>query len=152
MPPTYTRKQLEKAQEKLPEELLEALFSVETADTLWDIVKQHNVMDERGSKMSEYVGYVLMGLMLPTEFQQALQKEMKLPKKIAEQLGREINRLIFYPVKPALEQLHQIEIKAEAKVVTPTPEETSEQSEEQIPKRERPEERKGPDTYQEPIE
>ena len=48
----YTQKQIEKARENLPEELLEALFSVETSDSLWETTKRHDLMDERGSKIS----------------------------------------------------------------------------------------------------
>lgn len=140
----YTRKQLEKAQEKLPEELLEALFSVETADALWDITKRHDLMDERGSKISDYVRYVLVGLLLPQEFSALLEKELKLPKKTAEEIAREVNRLIFYPVRPALEQLHQIEIKVTAKVVTPKPEEGRKEQPPEEPERE--------DQYRESLE
>ncbi len=145
MPPQYTKSQIEKVQEKLPEELLETLFSVETAETLWDIAKRHDLMDERGSKMSDYVGYVLMGILLPQEFSTLLEKELKLSKKTAEQVAREINRFIFYPIKPALEQLHRMEIEVTAKIVTPKP---SEQPEEQEPEQKL----KGEDRYREEIE
>ena len=144
MIPEYTQKQLEKAQEKLPEELLEALFSVETSDSLWETTKRHNLMDERGSKISTYVGYVLMGLVLPQEFSLLLEKELKLSKKKASEVAREINRLIFYPVKPALEQLQRMEIEVTAKIVTPKIKEEE--------RSEPPKESTSQDTYRESLE
>ena len=139
----YTQQQIDKVLESLPEELQEAVFSVETAKRLYDIYNESGVADERAWKISEYVGYVLMGLVLPQEFEEILQKEIKLPKKVSQEIAREINRFVFYPVKPALEQLHRMEIEVTAKVVTPQPPEESE---------EKPEEPRGEDRYREQLE
>ena len=146
MPRQYTQEQLDKIYEKLPEELREAIFSVETAENIGDIGDQYGVVDERLNKISEYVGYVLMGLVLPQEFLGILEKEVKLPKVLAEAITKDLNRLVFYPVRPALEQLHRMEIEVSAKIVTPQP---SGEEGEQPRKEERP---SGPDTYREPLE
>lgn len=145
MPKQYTRQQIDQALETLPEELREAIFSVETASRLYDIYNRTGVADERAWKISEYAGYVLMGLVLPQEFEQLLQKEIKLPKQTAQEIAREINRFVFYPVKSALEQLHKMEIEVSARVVTPEPSPGKGQ-----PKTE--EKPRGEDTYREPIE
>lgn len=142
----YTPQQIDKALEKLPDELKEAVFSMETADAIWQACTKQKITDERMTKIAEYAGYVLMGLLLPQEFQEKLQKEIKLPKKAAEELGREINRFVFYPVKPALEELYRIEI---------TP---SEKTKEELKREEIKPERKEPatppreDIYREPTE
>ena len=130
MPPKYTQEQLDKIYEKLPEELKEAIFSVETAQDIGEVGDSYGVTDERLNKISEYVGYVLMGLLLPQEFAGVLEKDVKLPKVLAKAIARDLNRLVFYPVKPALEELHQMEIKVTAKVVTPKPEEEEKPPEE----------------------
>ena len=145
----YAQQQIDKALESLPEELKEAIFSKETASHLYDIYDRSGVTDERAWKISECTGYVLMGLMLPQEFEQALVKDIKLTKKVAQEIAREINRFVFYPVKPALEQLHKMEVgetgKAEgAKAKEP---EREEERQEQAPQ-----EPRGEDTYREPVE
>lgn len=142
----YTQEQIDKILEKLPEELQEAIFSVETAQEIGQVGDTYGITDERLNRISEYVGFVLMGLILPQEFSGMLEKEIELPKTLAEAIARDLNRLVFYPVKPALEQLHQMEIKVEAKVVTPAPEENKQ------PPKEESEEGNGPDSYREPIE
>ena len=140
----YTTEQLWKVYEKLPQELREAVFSEETADAIFNSCERNNV--EEVSRIAYYVGLVLMGLILPQEFSGVLIADVKLPKTLADAIARDINRLVFYPVKPALEQLHRMEIEVTAKITTPNPPtETQEKSEET-------EERGGPDTYREPLE
>jgi len=146
MPTSYTKEQAQRALEKLPEELQEALFSIETTDAIWNACAKQNISGPNHSKITEYVGYILMGLVLPQEFEQLLQKEIKLPKKVAQEVAREINRFVFYPVKPALEQLHTTEIATASKTLTPKP------SPPETEQPESPEEPSGPDIYREPIE
>ena len=142
----YTKEQVGKVYEKLPEELQEALFSMETSEAIGSACTKHIISDLNNKKITEYVGYVLLGLVLPQEFEQLLQKELKVPKKAAQEIAREINRFVFYPVKPALEQLHSTEIVASSKAL---PSKTTSQKTEQP---EPPQESSGPDIYQESLE
>jgi len=142
MSPKYTQEQLDKIYEKLPEELQEAIFSVETSNDIGQVGDTYGVTDERLNTIAEHVGYVLMGLILPQEFSEILKQEGGLPKVLAEAIARDLNRMVFYPVKPALEQLHQMEIKVTAKVVTPKPEG---EDEEQPPKEQKKQQQERPD-------
>src|SRR3989338_2898830 len=126
MPSQYTEEQLDKIYNKLPEELQEAIFSLETAEDIGSICDTYGVTDERGTEIAKQAGYVLMGLILPQEFSGVLETDVRLPKTLADAIARDINRLGFYPVKPALEQLHRMEIEVTAKIVTPKPEEQPE--------------------------
>lgn len=117
MPKQYTQEQLDRAYEKLPEELQEAMFSMETANAIWNACEQQGIGDKRISTIAKYVGDVLLGLFPPSEFQEILEKEIKLPPQVAKEIAREINRFVFYPVKPALEQLHSMEMGAKANPV-----------------------------------
>jgi len=147
MAQSYTQEQIDEIVEKLPEELQEAIFSVETTNAVWNAYEAQDIVDGKiRKKISQYVGWVLMGLVLPSEFQGILEKEVKLPKNIAKEIARDINRFVFYPVRPALEQLHRMEIEVSAKIVTPEP---SLGEVEQPKTEERP---SGPDTYRESIE
>ncbi len=137
----YTPEQIDKILESLPEELKDALFSMETADIIWQACEKQNLIDERMTKIAKYTGHVLMGLLLPQEFQEKLEKEIKLPKKVAEEINREINRFVFYPVKPLLEELYKIEIAPPAKPTGISP-----------PPEEKPLESTKEDVYREPIE
>jgi len=119
----YTSEQFWKLYEKLPQELKDALFAEETGNNIYDICKRYGIL-ENLEEIVEYVGQVLVGVTPPDEFQEALEKELKLEKDIAKKTAQEINRFIFYPVKPLLEELYKIEIAPPAAPkVAPPPEE-----------------------------
>ena len=147
MPKEYTKEQLWKLYEKLPEELKEATFSMKTADSIWDVCEKNEV--EEVSIVAKYAGYVLMGVLSPEDFQETIEKELGLEKEVAKKIAQEINRFIFYPVKPLLEELYKIEIIPPAKsaTITPSPEEKPKAPPEEKPKAP-PEE----DIYREPVE
>ena len=104
----YTREQLQKLYKKLPEELQDAIYSKETADSIYDICERNNI--EEKSIVAKLVGRVLLGILAPDEFQEAIEKELKLSREKAKEVAWEVSRFIFYPVRIHLEKLYQIEI------------------------------------------
>jgi hypothetical protein len=138
----YTKEELWKIIEKLPDELKEAVFSEKTAEDIFNICTRNGIEDERMSKVAKYVGRVLMGLLPPSEFEETLEKEVGIEKEVAKGIKREVEMLIFYPVRTRLEEIYKIEIAppARATKITPPP---------------RPEEKPSPprtDIYRESIE
>lgn len=115
----YKPEEIEKIMQNLPEELKETFFSLETAETISNTCKTYGIIDERVGKIADSVGQVLMGLSSISEFQETIQKEVDLPPVLAQAIAQEINRFIFYPMKPALEQLYKIGISEEEKEKTP---------------------------------
>jgi len=121
----YTQEQFWKLYEKLPQELRDAIFSEETSKNIWEICERNNIKEI--SKIGKYTGRVLLGILPPDEFQETLEKELKLKKDLAKKVAREINRFIFYPVKTSLEEIYKIPVvppPAELKVA-PAPKEKS---------------------------
>jgi len=143
MPQEYTSEQIWKLYENLPEEIKEALFSFETAEAINNTCRKYGITDERVGKISDTTGQVLAGLLLPSELPKAIKKETNLPEVLVRAITQEINRFIFYPVKPALEQLYKMEI-------TSTGEPAGRK--EEMPAEEKPAAPAGKDTYREPIE
>jgi hypothetical protein len=141
MPKQYTREELWKLYEKLPRELKETIFAEETANYIGSVCERYNISEETISEAAKQVGNVLLGILPPDEFQGVLEKELKLKKEVAKKVAQEIHRFIFYPVKPALEELYKIEISPPAKPtgITPPPEEKP-----SVPQKE--------DVYREPVE
>ena len=139
----YTREELWKLYQKLPEELKEAIFSEETAENIWNICERNNV--EKISSVAKYVGNVLVGVLPPEDFQETLEKELKIKKEVAKKVAQEINRFIFFPVRPALEQLYKTG-------VTPLEKRPEKPSEQEKIEEEKPKKPPKPDIYREPIE
>jgi len=117
----YAPEQFWKLYEQLSQELKSAIFSEETAESIWEICLRNSIEDERMSEIARYTGRVLLGILPPEEFQETLKKELKLEKDVAKKVTQEINRFIFYPVKPCLEELYGIEISAPAGAVKSSP-------------------------------
>lgn len=144
--PDYSPEQLWPIYEKLPEDLKEAIFSEKTADNIHDICTRNGIGDERISQIAKYVGYVLLGVLIPEKLPEVLEKEVKLKKEVAKKVFQEINRFIFFPLKESLAFLYQAEVprptvpKIRISEIAP--------SDETIP----PEEEPKRDTYREPIE
>ena len=154
MPKEYSKEQLWKLYEKIPQELKEAIFSEDTAESIWEICSRNGIEDERISEIARYTGRVLLGILPPADFQETLEKELKLGKEVAKKVSQEINRFIFYPVKPALEQLYQIGI-APSEEIEEAPSRVSakeEKTEISEKKEEKPETPPRKDTYREPVE
>jgi len=108
MPKEYTKEDLWKLYEKLPQELKEAIFAESTADNIWKVCEANEIEDV--SKVAKYSGQVLLGILPPDEFEGILGKELKMNKELAKKVNREIFRFIFYPVKTILEDLYKKEI------------------------------------------
>jgi hypothetical protein len=139
----YTKEEFWKIYERLPEELKEAIFSEETGENIFKICSRYGIEEgERMSKIAKYVGRVLMGVLPPNEFQQTLERELNLEKEVANGISREVEMLIFYPVRNPLKEIYKVEIAPPARPTKiPSPE--TEEKPPTPPKR---------DIYREPIE
>ncbi len=154
MPEKYTKEQLWKLYQKLPEDLKEAMWSEEGTDAIWNACQRNKVDRTVIPQITEYVGYVLLGILPPDEFQKTLEKETGLKKPVAKKVAQEIHRHIFFPVRSFLTELYKVEIGAAAGKPAPAKpgaaqEATVETPAKAGPAKERP---KKPDTYREQIE
>ena len=111
----YTQEQFWKFYKKLPQELKDALFSEETGNAIYDICKRNEVLEKLG-EISDHIGQVLLGVLLPGEFQEILEKKMELDLEKSKKIFHEINRLIFSAVKHSLAELYETPVKPSEKV------------------------------------
>jgi len=128
----YTKDQYWKIYETLPQELKEAVFSNETAEDISTACERNKVAQETIPRVASQVGDVLMGITMPIDFQQALQKEVRLKPSVVQAIAQEINRLVFYPVKAALEEIHRApaeKIDKAADIGIATPRHTAQEKE-----------------------
>jgi len=99
-----TREQYQNLLKTLPEELKEALFSVENLEAIGDICDR-NGASQFFESVNREMGDVLFGITLPSQFPQKL-ADLGLQPLVAQNIATQINRIVFYPVKSALEQIH----------------------------------------------
>ena len=152
--PEYSRQQLWKLFETLPQDLKDALLSEDTANTIREISQRYGIKEEELPRFAALVGDILMGLLPPEEFSKTLERELKIDKEKAEKISREVNRFILFPVKDSLAEFYkEIRFAPGGRLIKPgVGEERREEIEEireEIKKEEKPPQ---PDIYREPIE
>lgn len=140
MPEEYSKEELWELYESLPEDLQETIFSQETANSIYNACAENGIKDEGVSEISKYVGYVLLGLLPPDEFEKTLKEKLTLENDSAKKISQEITHLVFYPLKETLESIYKTEI-----ALVPKPRE-------EIPKEKVVKAKPKKDTYREPIE
>ena len=150
MPKEFTKEQFWKLYKGLPRELKDALFAEETGNNIFAVCEKNDVGDNlRG--IVDYVGQVLIGVLPPEDFQQTLEKELKLKKDTAKKIAQEINRFVFFPVKESLAALYKIESVSPAKPIMLTQEKPEIKSAATKTEEETPSRQPEKDTYREPI-
>ncbi len=133
----YSQKNLQQLYENLPEDLKEALFSKESAVSIRKACKNTGIdKNEDVNKVSERVGYVLLGIIGPEEMEKNLIEEMGLKKITARRIRIEITKSVFAPVKKTLEGL------LDTKIETPK----------EIKPKKKEKEKKRKDEYRESVE
>ena len=103
----YDREQLWKLYQKLPEELKEVIFSVGTANSIYDICERSGVKEV--SKVTKLVGFVLLGVLSPEEFQESLKRELILKPDVAKKVSQEIDRFVLHSVRTSIANLYKTE-------------------------------------------
>ncbi len=136
MPKEYSQEELWKIYNLLPQELQEAIFSVETNDHIRNICLRNEIEEEKIGQIAGGIGDVFLGLLPPADFKEFLEKEIKLKPEKVKDVYHEINRFIFFPVKHSLEEIYKAEIVPSLKKETPL-------------EKEKPAEE---DVYREPVE
>ena len=108
--PKYTKQQLDTQYEKLPDALKDAIFSPEIAEKMFEIGKKHGLTMEKTGFAAEETGFVILGLLPPREFASSLAGRLALDTDRATALASDINHQVFFPLREALKDTHQIEI------------------------------------------
>ncbi len=110
----YTKQQLEERYTRLPPILQETLFSPEVAEKLFEIGKKNGITIEKIGFAAEETGFVILGLTRPREFVSELASRLEVDDDTARKIALDISHQIFFPLREALKQTHQIEIGEEA--------------------------------------
>ncbi len=111
--PQYSREQILDLYRALPEELKDAIGSESTINTIEEVSTEHSLNNEQHSALVDNLGYVILGLLPPYEFKQALE-DAGIEKSVAEKIDKTIHRFVFYPVRKNLNVLYEITLQPPA--------------------------------------
>ena len=94
---------------KLPEDLKNAIFSIDSAETIQAIGKKSNLPIDKIGELADETGLVMLGLTHPNNFISNLAERLKLDKESARKIAEEINTQIFAKVRESLKKIHGVE-------------------------------------------
>jgi hypothetical protein len=143
-------KELEKIYNLLPAELKEFIFSEAVADNISLACSLAEIPEEEIPKVAQLVNNVLIGILAPEEFEEALKSELGLNEKVSKILNHQIQRTVFGLVKEYLASIKEIE-KPTPRVGLSKEELFAKEGAPQIPTEEEPK-TKQTDKYREPID
>lgn len=103
---SYSRTEIQKLFESLPQDLKQALLSEETANHIREICQRQGLAEKEIPQVARLVGDILMGLLPPEDFPGSLERGLGTPEEKAEAISREVNRFILFPVKGSLAEFY----------------------------------------------
>ncbi|MBI2054686.1 MAG: hypothetical protein HYT39_01150 [Candidatus Sungbacteria bacterium] len=93
---------------KLPENVKRAMFSVVTADRIFDIGKKHGLQIDKIGVLTQEIAWVMLGEKRAREFVDNLAKTIGLPHQKAYEIAQDVNHQIFFEIRENLKKLHDI--------------------------------------------
>ena len=105
---TYTDQQISQMYDNLPEDLKEAIFSVDMSEIVEKIGKENQLNIEQVGNLANETGMVMLGVTHPNEFIANLADRLEVDKEKARVVAGEINDQIFKPVRESIRKIHNI--------------------------------------------
>ncbi len=105
--PNLTPEQLRERYQKLPPDVQEAYFGVETGEILQKIGKENRLTTEKIGIMADETGLLMLGLTHPNKFISNLAERMDIDKELAKKIAYKINEEIFKKIRESLRKIHK---------------------------------------------
>ena len=103
----YSRQQLQKLYLTLPQDLKEAIFSVENAEKIQQIAQRYQIPEEKTSQLASATGQVLLTVLVVEKLISSLEIELDIDRNTAQKIVQDIKQEIFSPVMPVLTKIQR---------------------------------------------
>lgn len=113
----FTEEQISQMYDNLPEDLKEAVFSVDMNDVVEKIGRGHQLNIDKIGDLANETGMVMLGVTHPNEFIGNLTDRLEVDKEKARAIGGEINEQIFKKVRESLRKIHNMREEEEEQKV-----------------------------------
>ena len=111
----YTKEQLDTMFSELPDDVKDAMTSVDTVEILNEIKEKYKLHIDQVGQLSAEVSLAMIGAASPQRFVSNLEALMGITKETAEAITKDVNEKIFQVVRNTLENLRREEEKGEEK-------------------------------------
>lgn len=105
----YTEQQIIEMYEKLPEDLKDAVFSVESTRIIESLGKKYGLNIEQIGKLGNETGMLILGVTSPSEYVGNLAGRLNIDKQKARQIADDVNQQIFSRVRESLKKIHGVD-------------------------------------------
>lgn len=103
----YSREQLQNIYLSLPQNLREAIFSVENAEKIQQIAQRYQIPIQNLPKLASATGRVLLTVLAVEKLISSLEIELDIDRNTAQRIVQDIKQEIFSPVMPILTKIQQ---------------------------------------------
>jgi len=104
---------------KLPSDIKEMMFSLETAEKIKEIGIKNHLTPLQLQKLSYITGLVLLGELKISDFIKEICEKCKLEKELGKEIANEIAKEIFIPVKESLKKIQPQETQDSSSIPKP---------------------------------
>ena len=112
--------QILKRWDSLPDNIREALVSLENADALGRICEIEHISKEKKRVVSKITSHALLGFIHPEDIGSQITEELGIDKKIGASISDAVQKRILAPLKPDLEKIYA-PVEEEPASLPPTP-------------------------------
>ncbi len=107
--PKFTPQQLKDLYKKIPEDLKEAIFNVDSAEMIEKTGGKYNLNIDKIGELADEIGLVMLGVTKPKDFVSNLSQRLGVSNDTARNIAEEINQQIFSKVRESLKKVHGID-------------------------------------------
>lgn len=93
---------------KLPQDLQDAIFSVDVTNSIEEIGKKYNLLIDKMGLLADETGMVMLGETHPRDYISNLSQKLGIDKETARKIAEDINQQIFQKVRESLRKIHEI--------------------------------------------
>ena len=112
---SYTREQLDTMFYELPDDVKEAMTSVDTVQVLNKIKEKYKLHIDQIGQLSAEIALVMIGASSPQRFISKMESSMNISEETAKSIASEVNEKIFQVVRNTLKNIQEEEISEETK-------------------------------------
>ncbi|PIP73404.1 MAG: hypothetical protein COW88_02185 [Candidatus Lloydbacteria bacterium CG22_combo_CG10-13_8_21_14_all_47_15] len=117
----YTKEQLEKKFNALPQEVREAILATDTENIVRRIGQDHALHVDQIGELMEATDFVMLGILKPGDFIRDLYERFEsVDKQTVRQVAQEVNEQVFRKIRESLKRVHSI-AEDEARKATVSP-------------------------------
>lgn len=113
----FSVEQIQNQFNKLPEELRNAITSMEVSGTIQAVGNRHGLRIDQMGELVDMIGLVMLGLMKPGDFVSSFVKETGVDRQTAQKIAEDINKELFTVLKTSMQEVQRQEQEKETEVL-----------------------------------